>query len=194
MSLPLAFQTTFESIPRQSPYLKVPDDARAAVDGVEWPSREFCVGLVWGGDPTNTEDLTRSIPLSALEPLLDVKGVRFFSLQLGAAAGQLGAAGAEIRGRITDLRPEIKDFADTAALIQRLDLIVTVDTSVAHLAGALAKPTWLLLAAAPEWRWLLEREDSPWYPTLRLFRQKQPGEWSEVVERVRAELVARVRD
>jgi tetratricopeptide (TPR) repeat protein len=186
MSLPLAFGTRLESIPSDVPYLKVPEEAKKAADELPQPDGRVSVGLVWSGNPKSTEDRMRSMALSTFEALLALERVRFFSLQLGAAAGQMAAFG----GKITDLRPRIKDFADTAAWIDRLDLIVTVDTSVAHLAGALGKSTWVLLPSAPDWRWLLDRDDSPWYPTMRLFRQTRFGDWAEVVERVRRELAA----
>jgi tetratricopeptide (TPR) repeat protein len=186
LSLPLAFGTNLDSIPGKVPYLKAPDEALRAADALEWSAGALRVGLVWSGNPKCTEDQMRSMRLADFDGLFGIEGVHFYSLQLGAAAGQLDA----VRGAITDLRPAIHDFADTAALVARLDLVITVDTSVAHLSGALGKPTWLLLPSAPDWRWLLEREDSPWYPTMRLFRQARFGDWATVAERVRKELVA----
>lgn len=115
-----------------------------------------------------------------------MKGVHFFSLQLGAAATQLS----DLSQNLIDLQSAITDMADTAALIGHLDLIVSVDTSVAHLAAALGKQTWVLLPFVPDWRWLLDRQDSPWYPTVRLFRQSEPGDWRSVMERVHGELSA----
>jgi hypothetical protein len=117
-----------------------------------------------------------------------VEGVRFFSLQMGPAASQLST----IDTPVTDLLPAIGDMADTAALIRKLDLVIAVDTAVAHLAGALGKPVWALLPFAPDFRWLMERDDSLWYPTMRLFRQPGFGEWGPVLERVRGELEALV--
>jgi ADP-heptose:LPS heptosyltransferase len=124
--------------------------------------------------------------LAQLEPLLDVEGTHFFSLQMGPGAEQL----ATVQAKITNLAPGIGDMADTASLLKNLDLIITVDTSVAHLAGALAIPTWVMIPFAPDWRWLLDREDSPWYPTMRLFRQPEFGDWQSVLLRVHAELAA----
>jgi tetratricopeptide (TPR) repeat protein len=184
LSLPLALKTAVDTIPSKVPYLKVPEGALEAALQLTWPDRKLRVGVVWSGNPKCTEDQTRSVPLASFEPLLSLGGVQFFSLQMGAAAESLDP----MRWAMTDLRPAIRDFADTAALMQQLDLVLTVDTAVAHLAGALAKPTWLLLPFAPDWRWLLDREDSPWYPTMRIFRQKRPGDWQEVIERVRREL------
>src|SRR5204863_3354138 len=120
--------------------------------------------------------------LAALAPLLAVEGVSFFSLQKGERAGDILASG--LAGRIVDLGPALGDFADTAAAVSCLDLVISVDTAVAHLAGALAKPVWTLLPFAPDWRWLMEREDSPWYPTMRLLRQPVPGDWASVIETV----------
>jgi tetratricopeptide (TPR) repeat protein len=186
MSLPLAFKTTLDSIPGFVPYLTVPEEALRAANDLEWPNQKLCVGLVWSGNPKCTEDQMRSIPLSSLRPFLDLEGMHFFSLQIGAAASQLDATPAPI----TDLRCAIKDLADTAALMAHLDVIITVDTVTAHLAGALAKPTWVLLPFAPDWRWLTDREDSPWYPTVRLFRQPSFGDWDSVIALVGHELSA----
>ena len=184
MSLPLAFGVRVESIPAQVPYLTVPADAKNAADKLEWLGDGLRVGVVWSGNPKYSEDQFRSIPWPLVETLLEVKEVRFFSLQLGAAASRLTTS----RTTVTDLQTAIGDMADTSALIEHLDLIITVDTAVAHLAGALAKPTWVLLPFVPDWRWLLDREDSPWYPTARLFRQPRLGDWNAVIEQVRSEL------
>jgi ADP-heptose:LPS heptosyltransferase len=121
---------------------------------------------------------------ATLAPLLSLEGIHFFSLQVDVSAEVLE----NLPACLTDLRPFITDMADTAALVSHLDLLVTVDTAMAHLAGALAKPTWVLLPFAPDWRWLTDREDSPWYPTMRLFRQPQSGDWQSVLQRVRLEL------
>jgi hypothetical protein len=186
MSLPAAFQTSIDSIPAQIPYLHVPAEAKKNAASLAWPDDGLRVGLVWSGNPLFPEDRLRSIPLSGFAPMLALHGVRFFSLQTGPAASQLD----EVGEPITDLQAAIGDMADTTALIGKLDLVITVDTAVAHLAGALGKPTWVLLPFAPDWRWLMEREDSPWYPTMRLFRQRGFGEWAPVLERVRGQLAA----
>ncbi|HVT96093.1 MAG TPA: tetratricopeptide repeat protein [Acidobacteriaceae bacterium] len=187
MSLPLAFATVMDTIPAAVPYLKVPEEARRAADALPWENGRLRVGLVWSGNPKYSDDRARSVPLAMMNSLFAIEGVRWFSLQLGPAAEKL----AESEAPITDLRPAIGDMADTAALVERLDLVITVDTAVAHLAGALARPVWVLLPFAPDWRWLLEREDSPWYPTARLFRQPQPGDWESILERVRTDLTRR---
>ncbi|MGA7108212.1 MAG: tetratricopeptide repeat protein [Terracidiphilus sp.] len=188
MGLPLAFATTLQSIPHQVPYLTAPADARDAAGSLDWPAHGLRAGIVWSGNPDHKEDRYRSIPLQLLEPLLQAEGVHFFSLQLGPASAQLAAT----HTQVTDLQSAIRDFADTAALITHLDLVITVDTAVAHLAGALGKPTWLLLPFAPDWRWLMNREDTPWYPTMRLFRPQGILQWGPVLECVRAELIALV--
>jgi hypothetical protein len=143
------------------------------------------IGLAWAGNPAMQNDRHRSIPLEFLRPLLAHAGATFYSLQV--KQGQ--ASGPEpVESRLADLSPYIRDYADTAALAGQLDLVISVDTSVAHLAGALGRPVWLLLSYAPDWRWLLGRADSPWYPTMRLFRQPRPGDWTAVVRQVEREL------
>ena len=196
MSLPLAFGTRLTSIPTAMPggkaYLTVPEEEwqRAAVR--PWPESGLRVGLVWAGTPDHPRDWARSMPLATLEPLLELPGVHFFSLQVGAAAEQR-MAWPQGRMRILDLALDPGNLADTAAKILHLDLVVAVDTAVVHLAGALGKAVWVMLPWVPDWRWLLERDDSPWYPTMRLFRQEKRGAWGPVVARVRealAELAA----
>jgi tetratricopeptide (TPR) repeat protein len=182
LSVPRVLGITLENVPARVPYL-APDEARLR----EWQARiagppARRVGLAWAGSPTHRYDRTRTIPAAALRPLIDAANARFYSLQKGQ-----GSDGAQTLG-LTDWTGELASFADTAALVACLDLVVTADTAVAHLAGALGKPVWLLTPFAPDWRWLLERTDSPWYPTMRLFRQRRAGDWGEVVEAVRAAL------
>jgi tetratricopeptide (TPR) repeat protein len=184
MSLPQAFATTLETIPARAPYLAAPAEALRAAAALPWPEGAMRIGLAWTGNPSHPKNWARSIPLVMLEPLFALKGVQFFSLQMGTAAADLAAA----KAAVTDLAPYTGDMADTAAQMAHLDLILTVDTSIAHLAGALAKPTWLLLPFLPDWRWLLDREDSPWYPTMRLFRQPKAGDWNTVMKSVRRAL------
>jgi tetratricopeptide (TPR) repeat protein len=188
MSLPLALGTSIDSIPAQVPYLSVPAEAKRKAERLEWPDQGLRVGLVWSGNPLFPEDRLRSIPLSGFEPSLRLGGAHFFSLQMGPAASQL----AEVDAGVIDLQGAIGDMADTAALIAKLDMVITVDTAVAHLSGALGKRTWVLLPFAPDWRWLIGRDDSPWYPTMRLFRQPNFGDWRSVLERVRGELAGLV--
>jgi tetratricopeptide (TPR) repeat protein len=184
MSLPLAFGTTLDTIPAPTSYLSIPDEALRTANALSWPATGLRVGLAWAGNPSHHRDRYRSIPLSRLDPLLRLQGVHFFSLQMGPEAAQLATTPVPI----TDLSDAIHDMADTAALMAHLDLVIAVDTSVVHLAGALGKPVWVLLPIAPDWRWLLGRQDSPWYPTMRLFRQPKFGDWESVVEMVRAAL------
>ena len=147
---------------------------------------ELTVGLVWAGDPNHARDRHRSISLATVGPATQVEGTRWFSLQKGSAAGAL--MDSPFNRTIVDLEATLREYADTAAAIEALDLVVTVDTSVAHLAGALGKPVWVLLPSSADWRWMEAREDSPWYPTMRLFRQRVAGDWSEAVARVIAAL------
>lgn len=189
LSLPLAFRTDLASIPSAAPYLNAPAsttdwDARLGSKGPR-------VGLVWSGNPGHKRDSARSIPFYALMPLLDCAAT-FVSLQKEVRASD--AAVLAQSGKVIDVADRLTTFADTAALVARLDLVIAVDTSVAHLAGALGRPLWLLLPEVPDWRWLTERDDSPWYPTARLFRQSGPRAWGPVIARVRAalqEIVAR---
>jgi tetratricopeptide (TPR) repeat protein/SAM-dependent methyltransferase len=188
MSLPLAFGTDLATIPARVPYLTIPERERQNAAALAWPVGGLRVGLVWSGSPQHRRDRYRSIPLSLLKPLLNLPNFHFFSLQVGPAKAQLKDASAVI-----DLAPDSGNLADTAAKIANLDLILTVDTAVAHLAGALAKPVWVMLPFLPDWRWLLEREDSPWYPTMRLFRLPRPGDWDSVIEQIHGALLEDVR-
>ncbi len=184
-SLPAVFRTRPSTIPSQTRYLTANHEA------VErWSTHTaglgLKVGLAWAGDPRHGRDLHRSVSLSMLEPILRTPGVSFFSLQRGAAAEQITQLPDGIKVR--EIEDQGADFAETAGAIMALDLVITVDTSIAHLAGALGKPVWVLLAFVPDWRWLLMREDSPWYQTARLFRQHSPGEWNGVMTRVAEQL------
>ena len=184
MSLPRVLGTELSNIPASVPYLR---PERSALDGwgVRLPRHDgFSVGLVWAGNPEHHDDQNRSIPFLAFAPLFDSPGVRWFSLQLGPKRISLQ----DQTFGVADLTPHLVDFAETAAAICHLDLVITVDTAVAHLAGALGRPTWLLLPFSPDWRWLLDRADSPWYPTMRLFRQPDPGNWPSVIAMVREQL------
>lgn len=193
MSLPRAFGTTLEEIPGAVPYLR-PDPQRVArwrarmAEGEGGDGGDLRVGLLWAGNPGFKGDRDRSPRLRPLLPLFEVPGVRFFGLQMGD--GRQDMAGLALP-RFTDLGAEIGDFGDSAAIMANLDLVISSCTAPAHLAGALGVPLWVLLPFSPDWRWLLEREDSPWYPTARLFRQPRRGDWATVVERVRAALAAR---
>jgi hypothetical protein len=153
----------------------------------------YRVGLAWSGNPGHANDRNRSLALRQLAPILAVPGCQFHVVQKDVRdtdiAALMAATGAS--PPLVDPRGLIGDLGDTAAIMARMDLVISVDTATAHLAGALGRPLWLLLPAVPDWRWLLRREDSPWYPTARLFRQRIAGDWAEVVERVAAALAAR---
>jgi ADP-heptose:LPS heptosyltransferase len=142
--------------------------------------------LAWAGNPAHPRDRLRSIPLEQLVPLLNIAGTTFYSLQFGSGAEQMKQLPAGVE--LVDLGDELKDFADVAAIVANLDLVISIDSAVAHLAGAFGKPVWILLNKGCDWRWFLEREDSPWYPSARLFRQRTPGEWQDVVKRIDDEL------
>ena len=141
---------------------------------------------MWAGRPEHQNDRNRSCRLETFLPLARIPGVRLYSLQKGPAESQI--ADSALRDAIVHLGPELHDFSDTAAALSHLDLLVSVDTSVAHLAGAMARPVWVLLPNIPDWRWMLDREDSPWYPTMRLFRQTGISTWSPLADKVAAEL------
>ncbi|MBW7969477.1 tetratricopeptide repeat protein [Bradyrhizobium sp. BR 10289] len=179
-SLPLAFGTTLESIPAAVPYLTAPELPET------WRERfgndeRMKIGLVWSGNATHSNDRNRSIRAELLAPLLARNAV-FVGLQTEVRPHDRAALGE--RDNLILAGPSFADFSDTAAVVAALDLVITVDTSAAHLAGALGRPVWLLLPHVPDWRWLLDREDSPWYPTARLFRQDAGRDWSTVIARV----------
>jgi ADP-heptose:LPS heptosyltransferase len=185
LSLPLAFHTELTSIPADVPYLR-PDPVEVEAWSRRLQGDGLRIGITWAGNPKHSRDRQRSIALAQLEPLTQVKGTTFYSLQKGDAAAQIRDLPATMK--VHDLDAAVKDFADTAALVANLDLVISVDTAPAHLAGAMGKPVWILLHCMPDWRWLLEREDSLWYPTARLFRQTTPDNWKPVIERLRLEL------
>jgi tetratricopeptide (TPR) repeat protein len=181
LSLPLAFRTRLETIPAATPYLHAPPPGAKNWDARIGPRTRPRIGLAWSGNAENTRDRERSISLRQLFPLLDVEAT-FVSLQKDVRADD--AATLKERGDILQSGDELEDFSDTAALISQLDLVISVDTSVAHLAGALGKPAWIMVTYIPDWRWLLDRDDSPWYPTARLFRQANVDDWEGVIARV----------
>lgn len=181
LSLPLIFNTTLQAIPSRYPYLSTSAEYRD-----KWGKLIFCdpsvlrIGLVWAGK--NYPDPLRSCRLEDFAPLATIHNVLYYSLQMGDGAEQTASPPSGMH--LIDLTSQICNFADTAALIEHLDLVISIDTAVAHLAGAMGKPVYLMLPFAPDWRWLLGRGDSPWYPTMRIFRQKQSGEWRDVVDSV----------
>jgi ADP-heptose:LPS heptosyltransferase len=187
LSLPRIFGTSPETIPAEVPYLGVPEPHRAAARrALTRFAGTRRIGVCWAGNPAHANDRNRSIALALLTPLFAAADTAWFSLQAGAAAGEQ-LADTPGAGEVLPL-PLGTELVDTAALIAELDLVVTVDTAIAHLAGALARPTWVLLPYAPDWRWQLGRDDSAWYPTVRLFRQTEAADWPSVIRRVGTEL------
>ncbi len=191
MSLPAILGTTLSTVPANVPYIFADDERVERWRAILNQQPGFKIGIAWQGNPKHRADRARSLPLAAFEPLARVPGVQLISLQKGAGAEQLAAVAD--RFNVMDLGPEFDAeggaFLDTVAVMKSLDLVITVDTALAHVAGAAAIPAWVLLAAgASDWRWLLDRDDSPWYPTLRLFRQHRPGDWTDVIERMASEI------
>jgi tetratricopeptide (TPR) repeat protein len=190
LSLPGVFKTNLASLPNQCPYIFAQPDkiaswrSRLGADGLK-------VGIVWAGQSIHKEDRNRSCKIDQFAPLAQIPGVELIGLQKRPGSAQISALKVS-NGLLTNFGEELKDFTDTAALIENLDLVICVDTAVAHLAGAMGKPVWVLLPFIPDWRWMLNRKDSPWYPTMRLFRQHTRGDWSEVFQRITADLRARV--
>ncbi|MBD1827796.1 tetratricopeptide repeat protein [Microcoleus vaginatus GB1-A2] len=182
LSLPRILGTTWENIPANIPYLAPPQDFKFCLE----PNNQLKVGIVWAGGPLHRNNHQRSCKLSDFVKFLDVPGASFYSLQKDLSGGDITLLN---QHQIEDLSEHCVDFADTAAIISQLDLVICVDTAVAHLAGALGKPVWILLSFVPDWRWMLEREDSPWYPTVRLFRQQKAGDWDGVCDRIKAALL-----
>ena len=188
LSLPYLYKTTLENIPADVPYIYWDESKRQ-----EWAkhigANGFKVGLVWAGSPMHQNDRNRSVKLKDLASLFDLQGTSFYSLQKGEPVKQIE----EFKHKVKNLDEiGIKNFADTAAIIANLDLVITVDTSVAHLAGALGKEVWVLLPFNSDWRWLENRTDSPWYPTMKLYRQKAPKKWEPVFEQIKNDLMGKI--
>jgi tetratricopeptide (TPR) repeat protein len=187
LSLPAIFGTTLKTIPADIPYLFA-DPTQTSEWQNDLGSKGFKVGLVWAGKSSHDNDHARSCKLENFIPLANVPKVRLYGLQTGKAAGQAAELAAEMN--LISLSENFENFADTAGVVANLDLIISVDTAVAHLAGAMGKPVWVLLPFVPDWRWFLDRNDSPWYPTMRLFRQEKQGDWVTVMRRVVEEVQA----
>jgi hypothetical protein len=186
LSLPLAFKTRLETIPASIPYLTASGDRV-----IKWKRRlpdsgRRRIGIAWAGNPNFKGDQTRSIGLARFSPLLSVAGIEFLGLQRDLRDGDRDIL--RNNPHVKHVGDAIDDFRDTAAIMSSVDLVISSDTSVAHLAGALGKPVWVLLQYVADWRWLLDRSDSPWYPTARLFRQPDIDDWESVIRRVRDEL------
>jgi tetratricopeptide (TPR) repeat protein len=192
-SLPRVFNTSSKNIPQTIPYIKVCSKITTKWDNFFNPlnkNSSYKIGVVWAGNPNHHNDRNRSIPLEVFSDLFAVKAVTWISLQAGIKSQDL----VKIPYKVFSHPEKMKDFAETAGLITHLDLIITVDSAVAHLAGAMGKQTWLLLPFAPDWRWQINRQDSPWYPTIQLFRQRKAGDWPEVLVRVKQALALQLQD
>ena len=189
LSLPFYFKTTMENIPAKVPYLSVNKDLKKIWRKIVNDNEKTKIGIVWAGSPIHTNDRHRSIKLQQFLPLLSIEGTHFYSLQKGFQVIQAK----DYQLLLTNLDENIKSFTDTSAVIENLDLLITVDTSVAHLAGALGKETWLLLPFLPDWRWLLDMDKSPWYPSIKLYRQPQIYDWNSVFNELKKDLAEFVK-
>jgi Flp pilus assembly protein TadD len=181
LSLPRIAGTEVDTVPAPAQFV-VPSEMKEKWNGILGEKLGLRVGIVWAGNANHRNDRNRSLACRLFAPLLEIAGAQWFSLQVGPSAGQLAEDGT--RNKIRDLAPELTDYAETAAAISQLDLVISADTSVAHLAGSLGKAVWMLTPFAPDWRWLLDRDDSPWYPSMRLFRQQAVGDWENVMQSV----------
>ena len=190
LSLPRVFETTLDSIPSETPYIMA-DQGLSQLFSLRFGTDyNFKIGIVWAGNSDNKKDHIRSCTLADFNPLLDIQGTSFYSIQKGPASAEADSTLREMK--IINLSSQIKDFADTAAVVSNLDLIISVDTAVVHLAGALRKPVWNLLHFAPDWRWMLNRDDSQWYPEMRLFRQAKLNDWTSLFKQVKEALLEKV--
>ena len=189
LELPRLFDTTPDTIPAADAYLSADKDLVSAWTERLGPKEGYRIGLVWGGNPSHLNDRNRSIAPELFRPLAETPGVSAFSLMVGRD----GECGRVFGSAVTDLAEDLTDFAETAAAIANMDLVISVDTAVVHLAGALGTPVWSLLPFNPDWRWMLDRDDSPWYPSMRLFRQEKRKDWESVLGRIAAELAERVQ-
>jgi hypothetical protein len=180
LSLPLAFGTDLGSVPAEIPYLRAPADRLARWRQRLGPAARPRIGIAWSGSVSSRA--RSAMPVGVLEPLLRRPGLEFHAMQT-EITGEDGAW-LDTQRLVTRHDAALGDFADTAALIMGMDLVITIDTAVAHLAGALGRPVWVMLPFNPDWRWLLGRDDSPWYPTARLFRQDVRGDWAGIVRRI----------
>jgi tetratricopeptide (TPR) repeat protein len=189
LSLPRLLKTRLQTIPARVPYLRPPQEA-----ALRWQTRlaqmpGLKIGIVWAGNPEHVNDSRRSLDLSLLAPLFAVSGTSFASLQVGPHSADLRRF-KDVRPAINDVSPDLNEFADSAGAVAALDMVITVDTSVAHLAGGLGKPAWVLLPWVTDWRWMIGREDCPWYPTMRMFRQRRGQDWAEIIARIAEQLRA----
>jgi len=187
LSLPGIFNTDLKNIPCHVPYISLPGGHKIDTSLIIKEKDKLKVGIVWAGNPGHKKDHNRSCPVSHFIELGENADVVLFSLQKGPQGQHLNRYRSECK--VVDLSYVLNGFSDTAAVLEKLDLVITVDTAMAHLAGALGKPVWVLLPFYPDWRWMLNRDDSPWYPSMRLFRQSKPGDWGEVFSQITKSLL-----
>ena len=185
LSLPRIFKTELDSVPCEVPYISPSPDARFRLRAN--PGARVNIGIVWAGNPKNNNDPNRSVPLEYFLSLAEISGVNLYSLQFGERSSDIERLGAS--ALVRDLSEEVAEFTETAAAMTRLDLVISVDTVAAHLAGALSRPVWVPLCFNPDWRWVHGQSKSPWYPSMRLFWQSAPGDWEGVFERIKEALV-----
>ncbi len=183
VSLPGLFETSLETVPGETPYLGVPETREVSPGPPPAAAGKRSIGFAWAGNPDHLNDRNRSCPRTHFLDLAGRADVALFSLQKEQPPHDRLE-----EGEARDLAPGLGDVADTAAALEGLDLVITVDTALAHLAGALGRPVWVVLPRVPDWRWMLGRDDSPWYPTMRLFRQQRASDWAGVFKRVAAAL------
>jgi hypothetical protein len=190
MSIPRLVKTTLKTVPREMPYILPPAIAHETwrgitrADALKEGKKKMRVGIAWAGNPASHVDKKRSLNLEMLAPLAAAPNVRFYSLQIGPAAAEIEKSPFPI----IDHTAKLTDFIQTAGLVANLDLVICVDTVIAHLAGAMNHRVWMLTYTPPDWRWMFDREDSPWYPTLKLFRQKTPADWKGPITQVADQL------
>ncbi len=184
LSLPFYFKTEVKSIPGGVPYLKVEEEKNEKWQKLIPPSNKLKVGIIWAGNPKHRADRERSLPIDKFKPIIDRDDIEIYSLQHGPASLQL----TDEYSKVHDIRQYNNGLPDAAAIVSNLDLIITIDTSIAHLAGALGKKVWLLITLSPDWRWMLDRDDTPWYPSIKLYRQTRPYDWVSVIQKVNEDL------
>jgi hypothetical protein len=189
MSIPRILGSTIDNIPAPIPYLSVDPDVREKWRRKMGEKRKPRIGLAWAGNRKHVNDHNRSIDPEALRPLWEMQNAEFYSLQKDNSERRT-----DLGAPLIDLCGDLQDFADAAALISELDLVISVDTSIVHLAGALGMPVWTLIPFTPDWRWMLSRADSPWYPSMRLFRQPRLGDWAAVIKEVSEQLRSHISE
>lgn len=189
LSVPFHFDPTLSTLGNAAPYIHAPANHPLKLDT---DAAALNIGLVWGASDSGFDHQNKKVPLTALKPLLDIPGTRWFSLQVGSDRDDIASSG--LGHRLTDLGPQLRNFTDTAAAVAQLDLVISCDTAVAHLTGAMGKPLWVMLKRNPDWRWMGDGETTPWYPSARAYRQTVIGNWPLLVKRIAADLAAATSD